>query len=110
MVSYHRPKSGHITCYLNRTYHVLLTLMKIHGSAISTAVTVPSLLWRAAPETRTILIGLHHAVPEPKAVRYAAEEFCRQLKKAYGNLSQEMERAVEQKRKVKRTFFQQSES
>jgi hypothetical protein len=26
MVPYHRPKSGHITCYLNRTYHVLLTL------------------------------------------------------------------------------------
>jgi hypothetical protein len=27
MVSYpHRPKSGHITCYLNRTYHVLTTL------------------------------------------------------------------------------------
>jgi len=26
MVSYpHRPKSGHITCYLNRTYHVLTT-------------------------------------------------------------------------------------
>src|ERR1700693_3030448 len=25
MVSYHRPKSGHITCYLNRTYHVLPT-------------------------------------------------------------------------------------
>src|ERR1700678_1116151 len=25
MVPYHRPKSGHITCYLNRTYHVLLT-------------------------------------------------------------------------------------
>jgi hypothetical protein len=25
MVSYHRPKNGHITCYLNRTYHVLLT-------------------------------------------------------------------------------------
>jgi hypothetical protein len=26
MVSYsHRPKSGQITCYLNRTYHVLLT-------------------------------------------------------------------------------------
>jgi len=24
MVSYHRPKSGHITCYLNRTYHVRL--------------------------------------------------------------------------------------
>src|SRR5580692_1733703 len=24
MVSYHRLKSGHITCYLNRTYHVLL--------------------------------------------------------------------------------------
>jgi len=28
MVSYHRPKSGHITCYLNRTYHVLLTEFK----------------------------------------------------------------------------------
>jgi len=27
MASYpHRPKSGHITCYLNRTYHVLTTL------------------------------------------------------------------------------------
>jgi hypothetical protein len=25
MVPYHRPKSGHITCYLNRTYLVLLT-------------------------------------------------------------------------------------
>jgi len=26
MVSYpHRLKSGHITCYLNRTYHVLTT-------------------------------------------------------------------------------------
>ena len=26
MVSYsRRPQSGHITCYLNRTYHVLLT-------------------------------------------------------------------------------------
>src|ERR1700683_4612165 len=27
MVPYHSPKSGHITCYLNRTYHVLLTAM-----------------------------------------------------------------------------------
>ena len=27
MVSYsHRPKSGQITCYLNRTYHVLTTM------------------------------------------------------------------------------------
>jgi hypothetical protein len=27
MVSYsHRPKSGQITCYLNRTYHVLTTV------------------------------------------------------------------------------------
>jgi hypothetical protein len=25
MVSDHRPKSGHITCYLNRTYPVLQT-------------------------------------------------------------------------------------
>jgi hypothetical protein len=29
MVSYHRPKSGHITCYLNRTYHVLLTRRRL---------------------------------------------------------------------------------
>jgi hypothetical protein len=30
MFSYpHRPKSGHITCYLNRTYHVLLTPINI---------------------------------------------------------------------------------
>src|ERR1700733_12000013 len=29
MVSYpHRPPSGHITCYLNRTYHVLPTLIR----------------------------------------------------------------------------------
>jgi len=28
MVSYpRRPQSGHITCYLNRTYHVLPTLL-----------------------------------------------------------------------------------
>jgi hypothetical protein len=30
MVSYHRPKSGHITCYLNRTYHVLPTPAQAH--------------------------------------------------------------------------------
>src|SRR3984893_6147088 len=29
MVSYHRPKSGHITCYLNRTYHVLPTAVSL---------------------------------------------------------------------------------
>jgi len=30
MVSYpHRPQSGHIVCYLNRTYHVLTTLLHI---------------------------------------------------------------------------------
>src|SRR5438309_10799555 len=30
MVSYpHRPQSGHITCYLNRTYHVLPTAFLI---------------------------------------------------------------------------------
>gem|GEM_PF-3143379 len=29
MISYpRRPKSGHFTCYLNRTYHVLTTLRK----------------------------------------------------------------------------------
>jgi len=31
MVSYpHRPQSGHITCYLNRTYHVLPTQKKLY--------------------------------------------------------------------------------
>ncbi len=30
MLSYpHRPPSGHITCYLNRTYHVLTTVRQI---------------------------------------------------------------------------------
>jgi len=30
MVSYpHRPQSGHITCYLNRTYHVLPTQTEV---------------------------------------------------------------------------------
>src|SRR5580765_7486477 len=29
MVSYpHRPQSGHIMCYLNRTYHVLPTILR----------------------------------------------------------------------------------
>ncbi len=32
MVSYpHRPQSGHITCYLNRTYHVLSTCEALHA-------------------------------------------------------------------------------
>jgi IS5 family transposase len=31
MVPHHRPKSGHITCYLNRTYHVLLTRLLLVG-------------------------------------------------------------------------------
>jgi hypothetical protein len=34
MVPYHRPKSGHITCYLNRTHHVLLTPAHRRGSAL----------------------------------------------------------------------------
>jgi hypothetical protein len=30
MVSYpHRPQSGHIMCYLNRTYHVLPTILAL---------------------------------------------------------------------------------
>ena len=40
MVSYpHRPQSGHITCYLNRTYHVLPTVARanIDKSAIRQA-------------------------------------------------------------------------
>ena len=47
-----------------------------------------------------LLAGLQHAVLQPEAVRYAVEEFCRQLKEAEGNLSREMERATEQRRKV----------
>jgi hypothetical protein len=35
MVPYHRPKSGHITCYLNRTYHVLLTLAELMAEHIA---------------------------------------------------------------------------
>jgi len=42
MVSYsHRPKSGQITCYLNRTYHVLTTIvyfsLDILGRVLQTA-------------------------------------------------------------------------
>jgi hypothetical protein len=40
------------------------------------------------------------AVLQPEAVRYAVDEFCRQLKEADGNLSREAEQAIEQKRKV----------
>jgi hypothetical protein len=29
LAHHNRPKSGHITCYLNRTYHVLLTIQII---------------------------------------------------------------------------------
>jgi len=47
-----------------------------------------------------LLAGLQHAVLQPDAVRYAVEEFCRQLKEAEGNLSREVEHAIEQKRKV----------
>jgi hypothetical protein len=35
MVLYHRPKSGQITCYLNRTYHVLLTDPTQHLASIA---------------------------------------------------------------------------
>lgn len=41
------------------------------------------------------LAGLQHAVMRPEAVKYAVEQFCRQLKEAEGNLLHEMERAVE---------------
>jgi site-specific DNA recombinase len=47
-----------------------------------------------------LLAGLQLAVLQPKAVAYAVEEFCRQLKVAEGNLSREVERAIEQKRRV----------
>jgi hypothetical protein len=38
MVPHHRRKSGHITCYLNRTYHVLLTILArhLHGGVAAT--------------------------------------------------------------------------
>ncbi len=39
MVSYpHRLKSGHITCYLNRTYHVLTTVATAFLDRVSTVV------------------------------------------------------------------------
>jgi hypothetical protein len=39
MVSYsRRPQSGQITCYLNRTYHVLLTLPVIFLDKLETFV------------------------------------------------------------------------
>jgi site-specific DNA recombinase len=47
-----------------------------------------------------LLAGLQQAVLQPEAVSYAVEEFCRQLKEAAGNLSREVERAIEQKGKV----------
>jgi uncharacterized protein YjcR len=37
---------------------------------------------------------------QPEAINYSVDEFCRQLKEAEGNLSHEMERAVEQKQKI----------
>src|ERR1035437_5602218 len=47
MVSYsHRLKSGHLTCYLNRTYHVLTTVSPedsgakcdVHGNAVTVSL------------------------------------------------------------------------
>ena len=36
MVSYScRPQSGHFTCYLNRTYHVLLTHHRHHRDLLT---------------------------------------------------------------------------
>src|SRR5580704_11369729 len=55
MVSYHRPKSGHITCYLNRTYHVLLTRRDVWLAGWFWAV-LPSQreLWRMARDARCL--------------------------------------------------------
>ncbi len=47
-----------------------------------------------------LLAGLQRAVLQPEAVRYAVEEFCRQLREAKRTLSHEVECANEQKRKV----------
>ena len=47
-----------------------------------------------------LLAGLQDAVLQSDSVTYAVGEFCRQLKDAGGNLSREMERVIEQKRKV----------
>lgn len=48
-----------------------------------------------------LLAGLQDAVLQPAAVKYAVEEFCHQLKETDGNLSEDMERAKEDRRKVK---------
>ena len=47
-----------------------------------------------------LLAGLQQAALQPEVVKYAVEEFCRQLQEAEGNLSREVERAMEQKRQV----------
>src|SRR6266849_5734385 len=72
MVSYpHRPKSGHITCYLIRTYHVLTTVTGIvfatgwqsgyssrHSHVPSLIPVAPSLA--CAPRPPDIYCGHHN--------------------------------------------------
>ena len=57
MVPYHRPKSGHITCYLNRTYHVLLTAIdkKLDSGSFNHYQ-----LMRDSPLTNVIVPRPHH--------------------------------------------------
>src|SRR5712671_5579754 len=69
MVSYsHRPKSGQITCYLNRTYHVLTTIvyfsLDILGRVLQTAgVYCDSSLHFLTPMTRTQRSFIRHFFP-----------------------------------------------
>jgi hypothetical protein len=64
MVPYHRPKSGHITCYLNRTYHVLLTV-QLNAACLGVQLVLPC-------PVRGGQIGLRglNAAPQQKTRRW----------------------------------------
>src|SRR6202167_1207519 len=55
MVPYHRPKSGHITCYLNRTYHVLLT--SFAGGVDTAGGAAVSFLFLRKHNVKILIIG-----------------------------------------------------
>jgi hypothetical protein len=59
MVSYpRRPQSGHITCYLNRTYHVLPTLLTLYCLTIPrhSASLTPSKGTASPPNSSVIVL------------------------------------------------------
>jgi len=72
MVSYsRRPQSGHFTCYLNRTYHVLLTLATSHLEiflATGDTAVMPETMPTEAPQLPK------HKVKYKKAFQRACNE------------------------------------